>query len=442
MRPVLVTLAVLTLGGAGVRAASAQVYLDARQAGLAGLRLHHSGLAHYNVAYRAVPERQDHWSGGFTIPIPLGILQVIHDSAAFDTDSSYFNPLETANLLLHPPLYYEIKKAPTPTNDVTFTIGRDSFAVDLGAAKNVIPTDEFGLGGSSRLMDPGFAIKGVRLSAMVWLHDEVGFQLGQNILNFLRDAQPAQTNTRYSGTGDAIVEGGVAPSLGWSGRILNTGDDNGLYVGAAAHYYLGVGFGQAHVDGGFTTGDTLFGGANPVSPDYSARSYYSKPGHSLGTGVGADVGAVWVSGPLEIGVGLNDIGAKLKWNETRVDSAWFDPVTDSSYSRNLANNVSYTTKLPTTYLMNAALELGTGTTLGGDLTHSARGTEIHVGAEQRFGPLAVRGGVRRDLRKQLQFGWGGGVRFWVLSLDVGFFTHSSSISNARGVTMATSLTIY
>ena len=86
--------------------------------------------------------------------------------------------------------------------------------------------------------------------------------------------------------------------------------------------------------------------------------------------------------------------------------------------------------------------MGTGTTVGGDVINSGRGTVIHVGAEQRTGPFAVRGGVSRDQRKRMQFGFGGGVRLGAIGLDLGFWTHSNSLSTQRAVTMATSISIY
>jgi hypothetical protein len=60
----------------------------------------------------------------------------------------------------------------------------------------------------------------------------------------------------------------------------------------------------------------------------------------------------------------------------------------------------------------------------------------------RFGPLALRGGVARDTRKKVEVGTGAGLRFGPFGLDVGFWTHSNTLSNARAITMATSLSIY
>ena len=100
------------------------------------------------------------------------------------------------------------------------------------------------------------------------------------------------------------------------------------------------------------------------------------------------------------------------------------------------------TKLPITYVANASLELGTNTTAGAMILNNSRGTEVHVGVEQRVGFLALRGGVARDQRKRLELGVGAGLRLGPIGLDVGLATHSNSISNARGITMATSLAIY
>jgi hypothetical protein len=179
-------------------------------------------------------------------------------------------------------------------------------------------------------------------------------------------------------------------------------------------------------------------------------SRYSKFGNAMGKGVGGDIGAVWVSGPLELGLGVNDIGATLTWTDTRVDSITYVDVIDTGSSVgiddslatfNLANHVETKTKLPVSYVANAAYTIG-NTTFGATIVNGGRGTTLHLGAEKRLGFFAVRGGLSRDTRKRMQFAWGGGLRLGPLGLDVGFFTHSSSLSDQRGITMATSLAIY
>ncbi|HYK11098.1 MAG TPA: hypothetical protein VEV39_09880 [Gemmatimonadales bacterium] len=445
MRPTLVGVCIVVSLAAFPCVAPAQLLsLDARKVGLGGLDLHRGGaLSRYNAAYRAVPDKEDPWHAKLTIPIPLGIIQALKDSTVLHPDSPYFNPLQAANYLLDLPIFLEVKKVPAPTNDIAFGIGKDSFSIDLGKAKSSVPVDPFGFGGSSRPIDLGFGIKGFRASAMLWIQDEVDFQLGPRLIDFLHNGQPAQTNTLYDATGSALAAGGFAPSLGWAGRISGK-DQDGVFVGVTGHYYLGLAYGQATSDGGFITGDTLFGGTSPVTPSLGMTTQYSKLGHKMGTGIGADMGVVWVNGPLEAGFGINDVGAKITWPDTRIDTLYFDSsaAVNSTVSRNLQNHVQTTTKLPVTYVANAALDMGGGTMVGGEILHGARGTEVHMGVEQHFGPLALRGGIARDQQKRVQFGWGGGVRFLFLSLDVGFATHSTPLSDQRGVTMATSLSIY
>lgn len=426
------------VGAAPLRA---QLSFDARRMGMAGVSLSRDGaLGRYNPAYAAVPQRQGR-GAKLTIPIPLGLFHALKDSSAFDFDSSYFNPIALANDILHPPIFLEIKKVPTPTNDVEFTIGIDSLIVDLGSATQLVPTDRFGFGGESRLMDIGATIKGVHLGVLVWEDHEVGFQLGDTLLGFLRQQDPAHTNTRYTSDGDGIAQGGFAPTLGYAGRLW--GDSTrGIYVGAAVHYYLGAAYGSIRGTAGIVTGDTLFAGSNPVTPAVDARVQYSKAGNPLGHGVGGDVGFVYASGPVEVGFGINDIGATLTWSDTRADSVFFQDSTNDLGSTLVANHFQSKTRLPVTYVANASLELGTNTTVGAMVLDNGRGTTIQLGVEQRVGPLALRGGVARDQRKRVQVGWGTGLRFGPFGLDVGFETHSSSISNTRGITMGTSISIY
>jgi len=435
-----------TLVIAWATSAAAQGALtDARRAGMAGLSLgREGGLERYNPAYRAVPARvTQRGQPKLTIPIPLGIIQFLHDhpdlsnDPAFDPKSTGFNPILVANTILNLPLYLEVKQAPTPTNDVVVVVGKDQLIVNLGAAAELVPEDQFGISGSSRPLDPGFGFKGFRIGVMGWLHDDVQLQLGDKLLGFLRDSQPADTNTRYNVLVHGLVEAGFAPTVSYAGRIA--GDSaGGLYIGGALHYYLGVGYARTDGDAGFITGDSIFTGPNPVTPDGRTFTQYSSPGNTLGHGFGGDIGFAWVSGPIEVGVGVNDIGATITWPDTRQDSAFYH---DSSFSKPFNNHVETKTKLPVSYIANVAYSVG-NTTLGVDLLNTGGGSVVHLGGEQRIGLVALRGGVARDQRKRIEFGWGGGLRFGPVGLDVGFWTHTNSLSNERGITMATSLSIY
>ncbi len=454
MRIGAVAVALAVLIAAPTRPARAQFSLDARRIGMGGVSLTRDGnLRRYNPAYRAVKDRPGSGNARLTIPVPLGLIQFFHDhpisklgdDPMFNPDSAAFNPIELVNLVFNLPIFLEVKKAPTPTNDVTFSVGKNQLILDLGAAQVLIPEDEFGLGGSSRLLDMGFGVKGFRFGVQGFENHNVGFTLGDSLRLFLKAAHPARDNTTYDVLGDALVQAGFAPTLSFSGRVTGVGSDNedGVYVGAAVRAYYGAAYFRAAGSGGFTTGDTLFAGPNPVTPQLDVFTYRdNNAGKTFGRGLGGDVGVVLISGPLEVGVGVNDIGAELTWKDTKIERTVFDTAGDSLATALVANNVESKTKMPVSYIANAAFHMGTGTTVGGDIVNNGRGTVIHVGGEQRVGILALRGGVARDQRKKMQFGFGGGLRLGPLGLDVGFWTHSNSFADKRGITMATSISLY
>src|SRR5207253_10767238 len=100
---------------------------------MGGLTLGRSAsLVRYNPAYGAVPEAADRRGRPrVTIPIPLGIIQFLHDhphlstDPVFHPDSARLNPILLANTLLNLPISLEANRAPTPTTDVALGIGQD-----------------------------------------------------------------------------------------------------------------------------------------------------------------------------------------------------------------------------------------------------------------------------------------------------------------------------
>src|SRR2546430_12313783 len=97
----------------------------------------------------------------------------------------------------------------------------------------------------------------------------------------------------------------------------------------------------------------------------------------------------WVSGPIELGVGVNDIGATLTWSDTRQDTLRYDTTSNTIRTTPGPNHFTTKTKLPVSYIANVAYVIGL-TTLGADVLNNGRGTTIHVGGEQRLGLFALR----------------------------------------------------
>ncbi|MFN2572545.1 MAG: hypothetical protein ABR537_13200 [Gemmatimonadales bacterium] len=453
MRIGVVALALAVLVLAPLRTAHAQFSFDARRIGMGGVSLSRDGnVRRYNPAYRAV-KNKNHVAGAprFSIPIPIGLIDFLKDhplnnlshDPLFNPDSAAFNPFELMNLIFNPPIFYEVRKAPTPTNDVEFTLGKNQLILNLGATRVLVPEQKFGLGTTSRLLDVGVGFGGIHVGVMGFLQYDVGFTLDSTLRQFLTDTTVgAQPLTNYTALGDGVAQAGLAPTVALATRLTHGGGgedtDDGFYVGGAVHYYLGATSGRAIGPAGFTTGATVLGSAPAPLLDATLFTSNKANGH----GIGGDVGIAWLSGPFEVGLGVNDIGAELTWSDTKVQRFQYDTAGDSISTTLTANHVESKTKLPITYIANAALRMGTGTTVGGDVVNSGRGTVIHVGVEQRTGPFALRGGVSRDQRKKMQFGTGAGVRLGPFGLDVGLWTHSNSFATKRGVTLATSISIY
>jgi hypothetical protein len=59
-----------------------------------------AGAEGANVAYRAVPREKQ---GGWTLPLPIGLIPLLADPPELDPDDPDFNVYELANLLYNPP---------------------------------------------------------------------------------------------------------------------------------------------------------------------------------------------------------------------------------------------------------------------------------------------------------------------------------------------------
>jgi hypothetical protein len=442
-----------------LRPAHAQFSLDARRIGMGGVSLGRDGSARrYNPAYRAVKNRSGNGPGQAkaTIPIPLGLITFFQDhppgrwskDPMFNPDSAAFNPVELMNLVLNPPVYYQLKEVRTPTNDVEFTVGKNQLILNLGQARVLVPEQRFGLGANGRLLDLGYGVGPVHFGVMGFINYEIEFALDTALRRVLRDTIPVQPDSTYTILTDALAQTGFMPTISFSQRLTHGGGaagadsteraDDGIYVGGALHYYFGATYARGVGPAGFTVGNPIFG-TSPVVLFNGVAQTSNKP---FGKGIGGDVGLAWISGPFEVGIGVNDIGAELTWSDTKIQRVQYDAAGDSISVTTIDPHAETKTKLPISYLANAAIQMGTGTTVGGDVFNAGRHTVIHVGVEQRWGLFALRGGVARDQRKKMQFGFGAGIRMGAFGLDAGVFTHSNTLSEERAMTLATSISVY
>src|SRR5690242_12135336 len=159
-------------------------------------------------------------------------------------------------------------------------------------------------------------------------------------------------------------------------------------------------------------------------------------------GVAADAGLVLFVDKLEIGLGVNDIGATIQWDHTDLDRYTYDTVSNTNVKTPLERDTKFKSQFPVTGSANVAYRTKK-MTVAATLDRTANERWIpRAGAEMWVGPTPLRGGVYLDSYQLLQFTAGSGVKFGKLGLDVAFATQSRGITTKRGLEMAASLAIY
>jgi hypothetical protein len=394
-------------------------------------------LAATNVAYQAMPARRD--GRGFVVPLPLGLIQLASDFPTFDSSDPDFSVTRIANLAMNPPFFMETRSTGELNGDIALAISRNSFAIYFEDAQNMLPQEPLDVGTLYQRPLAGLGLLGARsyVAPLMSLEGHVGFD--DALYGVLAHGQPLLPNSVYNMDASGETLGGAAFNAGYAGGGWGRADGNGLYVGAFAKYLMGFGFGKADTRFSLTTADTIFGAGNPLDVGYDATTRVSRFGR-LGNGVGFDAGVAYRLGAIDLGLGFRDIGAQIRWGDTEVERTYLDPATDEVVTQTLASGEAYTSKLPTQTTLNAAWT-GNRTVLAADLTTNRRGTELHVGAERRLGPLALRGGVLTDERSRVQYAWGAGVGMGPVWFDLGFQTHQRTVTGERGLTLGTSFAV-
>ncbi len=393
-----------------------------------------------NVAYRAVPRAPASYGG---IGLPIGVVQLLSDLPEFDSDEPDFNAYELANLLYNLPWNYQLGGTTAPSSDITITVAKDRLAVDLGEVGDVFPKEKSRVG--AVMSQPLFTIgvKRAFVGIVPLVHYENELDLNDALRSALRDGEDFRTGTQYSMTDAATAQAAVGLALGWAGPLAVVGDarttgGHGLYVGARGKLLRGLAYGDADNLVSFTTSDTLFG-SDPVDVRYHGllRSAEAADG---GFGAGLDVGAVWVAGPLELGLGVNDIGTRLHW-KVQEELAETDTVENDVVSTTLREGADFTSEVPVTVTANAALRLGT-LLLAADVQRTPNATLAHAGAELWRGRWALRAGAMLDAYQDPQVSGGVGVRLGRIGLDAAVATHSRNVQRERTAELGLGLTFY
>ena len=427
-------------------------FLDARRLGMGGVATSDNGASTTaNVAFRAVP-RGTSWG---SIPLPLGVVQYIGHHPTFDPDDPDFNVFSILDLAANPPMTLSLSRPEEVSGDISIFVGKDSLQVDLADVRKAIPSESMKFGGVFHLFGIGkrFGPLFFEISPLIHVRNEL--TPSDAFRAALRDAQPFQSNTRYSVNDNGIAQAAISYQVGYAlrafhsaGRAESTSVDprrsgaTSVYLGAAPKYLMGFAYGQVRSDAGITTGDTLFSSSDPVSVDLSGLTRHAAIGGSggMGHGYGVDLGTVLYWRNFELGVGVTDVGSMIHWSTTRNRISYNDSLNEFS-SDVEAKGAGFSSRIPSTATFNLAKRIGP-TTLAADVVRNELFTGIHVGAETWFGIVAARGGTYRDSNGNWQWTGGTGIRFGGIGIDTAVGTNQRNTQEARAVEFCASITLY
>jgi hypothetical protein len=325
--------------------------------------------------------------------------------------------------------------------DIAISIARNALAIDFQDARELLPQEPVRAGSvfSPQLINLG--IRGARTSAGPILHAEGRLAFDDPLYGVLAGGQPLLPNSTYGFRADASTMAGMGFNAGWAGGGWGTSqrEGDGLFLGAYAKYILGFGFGLADTRLGLATADTIFGEGDPLDVSYEGWTRYSRLGR-VGNGYGFDLGAAYRHGPIDLGVGLRDVGSRMHWGSTELEHSYLDEASGEIVSETVARGESFVQRLPMQTTVNVSWS-GRSTVLAADLTTSRWGTMTHLGAERKIRWLALRGGLLTDERKELQYACGVGLGVGSVWFDVGMQTHGFALTQERGYTLGTSFAL-
>ena len=428
------TIAVLVLAAAAAaRPAAAQSY-SARRMGMGGVELAGSAA---NVAWRAVPPEP---STPRSLSLPIGLLQVLADPPQLNPKNPDFNVFDLANLLYTTPWNLQLTQPDPIASDVTISISQSSLAVDLGSVKDVFPKDHSLIGAVVNApVDIGVRQFFVGLLPVVQYDNDLS--LNPALHDALANGAPFVPNTTYQIFDKARSQAAAGAELGVALPLMQAGgqpaDRSGLYVGARLKALRGIAYGDADNQAGFTTGDTLF--TNPVDIRYVGLLRQAGPADG-GWGAGADLGAVWITHGVELGLGVNDVATRIHW-KVRESVVSSDSATGGYTEQIIRDQAPFTSSIPAVVTASAAMHLGR-TLLAADVVSGVNNTQGHLGAELWQGAVAYRAGMAIDANHLLEGSCGTGLRFGSFGLDLALASHSRNLQRQRVLELGAGLAFY
>lgn len=447
--------------------APAQIY-DARSMGMGGVHMPRSSgvSARVNPAYRAVPITD--LDRGRSIPLPIGLLGLIGDLPSFDVEDDDFDLIALADFVWNFPWALQLGAPTSAQSDILLDVSRDAVTIDLGEARDRVPSEGFSAGDYRTLFDLGFDLElGERYGTVYlgvlqgWEVDEIEVALDDALVGVLRDAEPIVGGRSYALEALGRAQVGLSSSVVYAREIpLRTSTPTvteedwldaywtaeatrpRLWAGLGVRRYVGLATIALDGDIDLTGQDPLLADASTFDLDSDTEVVRATPRGftGLGTGWALDLGAVLRWSRFEFGAGIADLLADLHWDRARIDRIVYDDLQDDFVQESLPGDRRITTTLPRSWRLNTLWRADPRMVVATDLSGGPGGTSWHLGGERWVRDhVAVRAGLERDRREQWQAGAGVGLRWSAIGIDVGLRSHSRNVAGDRMVEMGLAL---
>jgi hypothetical protein len=439
-RLLLLSAALLLLCG-GLRA---QNYSwDARNVGMGGA----TGLGQGNLATGLVPSDRRYTS----IPVPLGLFQVLSNLNVFNPDDPEFDTLRAIDYVGNPFHYSFQRSQKTGSIDFLQNIIDSGFNRDLNTYRGFAPPEHMVAGG---LLAPnwGYTLKvhrgandsfqGIYVGAGPYLSLQSDLRFDPQLIAILGSpvnvAVPANTNffaTNNSAQQTAgAITGGYRTKIGFPSSLSAR---DGVYVAFNFNYLIGVRQDTVGMNLQLDTDNAGLITLTPTSVPLAIDYLYSTSGKGFST----DAGVVVVRNGWEFGVGANGIANRIDWRNHHAKRYTLSSVltgVDLVTTSVTAPTGTIRKELPVQYAANAGYSAGSWT-VRTNWNYGLQKLVALGGAEYRLGPLALRGGARYGVKQWNPTG-GVGLNFTRrMGIDVGFFGNSTNLEQRRNVSMAVSL---
>jgi len=387
-----------------------------------------------------------------SIPVPLGLFQVLRDFSIFDPGDENFNPVRA------------IEYAASPMH---LTIGRDGDSAgerlindlvngrisrDLTAYRGFLPKSDLearGLWDSSwgkTFQIPTLGVgprQAIYVGAGPYMSIGTNLNFDQRLIDAINGVSAVQPNTTYrilNATEDQVagaVTAGYRIRIPVAALSRSGSDREGLYLAANYNYLHGFNYDAFDLS---VQLDTDSSGLVTISPT-TEPLIINRVTSSGGRGFSLDFATGLVVDRWTFAVSANGVANRITWDNLRAETFELTSVLDGSdfIETDLPSPAAERrVELPVRYSGSTAYHSDRWSTVV-EVSHGLQDWEFRGGAEYSLGPIDVRGGGRyvRDL-----FHPSGGIGLNLtrsFGIDAAVFTTATNIERARKASFAVSL---